>query len=71
MVTKELIKAEIDKVKDEYLQVLYKIVKDLEEPEEGKDSQSLMSKLKGVKIEGPKDFAKNIDLYLTGEKNVE
>ncbi len=71
MVTKELIKAEIDKVKDEYLDILYKIVKNLEKPEEDKDSQSLMSKLKGVKIKGPEDFAKNIDIYLTGEKSDE
>ena len=34
MVTKELIKAEIDKIPDEYLEVLYKIIKALETPVE-------------------------------------
>lgn len=28
----------------------------------------LLSKLKQVKIEGPKDFAAKLDLYLSGEK---
>lgn len=32
MVTKELIKSEVDKVRDEYLGILYKIIKALEEP---------------------------------------
>lgn len=28
----------------------------------------ILSKLKQVKIQGPEDFAQNIDLYLNGEK---
>ncbi len=34
MITKELLKAEIDKVQDKYLEVLYKIIKALETPTE-------------------------------------
>ena len=34
MITKELIKAEIDKVEDKYLEALYKIIKALETPAE-------------------------------------
>ncbi|HYP20213.1 MAG TPA: SRPBCC domain-containing protein [Chloroflexia bacterium] len=30
--------------------------------------QSFMSQLRSIKIEGPEDFASNIDLYLSGEK---
>jgi len=30
-----------------------------------------MSKLKNIKIDGPEDFAENIDLYLSGEKRIE
>lgn len=37
MITKELLKAEIDKVPEENLGVLYKIVKALEEPREKSD----------------------------------
>lgn len=32
MITKELIKAEIDRVQDEYLEILYKIIKALVSP---------------------------------------
>ena len=33
MITKEIIKAEIDNLKDEYLEILYRIIKVLEVPE--------------------------------------
>ena len=35
MVTKELLKSEIEKVQDQYLGVLYRIIKALEEPSSG------------------------------------
>jgi len=34
MITKELVKAEVEKVKDDYLEVLYKIIKIFETPPE-------------------------------------
>lgn len=33
--------------------------------------QSLMTQLKNIKIDGPEDFAANLDLYLSGEKRIE
>jgi len=30
-----------------------------------------MSKLKNIKIDGPDDFAKNFDLYLSGDKRIQ
>lgn len=36
MVTKELLKSEIEKVQDQYLGVLYRIIKALEEPAPGR-----------------------------------
>ncbi|HEX9987815.1 MAG TPA: SRPBCC domain-containing protein [Chloroflexia bacterium] len=33
--------------------------------------QSLMSRLRNIKIEGPEDFAANIDLYMSGEKRID
>jgi hypothetical protein len=39
VITKELLKAEIDKVPDEHLRVLYKIVKALEEPSRAPNSE--------------------------------
>lgn len=35
-----------------------------------KKKPSLMSQLKNIRIDGPEDFAANIDLYLNGEKRV-
>jgi hypothetical protein len=29
-----------------------------------------MAKLREITIDGPEDFAENIDLYLTGEKTI-
>jgi hypothetical protein len=39
MITKEMIKCEIDKVQDDYLEALFKIIKAFEEPTEGKPFQ--------------------------------
>lgn len=41
MVTKDLLKAEIDRVPDEHLGVLYRIVKALEEPAENPETGEL------------------------------
>jgi len=68
MVSKELIKAEIERVPDERLDRLYSVVKEFARPSSPNGGPSLMSKLKDVMIDGPEDFAENIDLYLSGEK---
>lgn len=69
MVTKELIHSEIDRVSDEHLEELYRVIKGLIESK--RDSkQSFMSKLKNIKINAPEDFAANLDLYTSGEKSV-
>ena len=70
MVTKEMIKSEIEKVPDDCLEELYSVVKDYAQPRQNGDEHSLMSKLRSVTIDGPEDFAENIDLYLNGEKTV-
>lgn len=70
MISKELIKIEIEKVPEERLAELYSVVKRYSESPGNGDGQSLMSKLREIAIEAPEDFAENIDLYLTGEKTV-
>ena len=70
MISKELIKTEIEKVPEDRLAELYSVVKSYTEPPSNGDGRSLMSKLRDVTIEGPDDFAENIDLYLNGEKTV-
>lgn len=71
MVTKELIHAEIDRVSEEDLDELYNIIKVFTRPKPQDDGRSLMSKLRSIHIEGPEDFAANLDLYLSGEKQFE
>jgi len=70
MISKELIKSEIEKVPEDRLEELYSIVKAYCEPSSNGDGRSFMSKLRDITIDGPEDFAENIDLYLTGEKTV-
>jgi len=70
MISKELIKTEIEKVPDDRLAELYSVVKSYANPRGNGDARSLMSKLREIAIEAPEDFAENIDLYLTGEKTV-
>jgi hypothetical protein len=68
MSIRQLIDEEISKLEEEQLEELYEIVKNFSRP---KTNNSLFSKLKQVKIEGPVDFAANVDLYLNGEKNID
>lgn len=70
MISKELIKSEIEKVPEDRLEELYSVVKTFAESSSKGDGDSLMSKLRAIRIDGPEDFAENIDLYLTGEKTI-
>lgn len=71
MITKENIHLEIEKIDDEYIGELYKLVKQFIAAKVNNQQKSFMSKLKSITIEGPEDFAANLDLYLSGEKSVE
>ena len=71
MTTKELIHAEVDRVRDEYLDELYRLIKDFARSKERAQKLSLMSRLKCIKIEAPEDFTENLDLYVSGEKSVQ
>ena len=70
MISKELIKAEIENVPEERLDQLFSVVKEFTRPLANNGGRSLMSKLREISIEGPEDFAENIDFYLTGEKTI-
>jgi len=71
MTTKELIKAEIDNLGEEELDELYNFVKTLTLSRIRIGKRGLLSKLQEIQIDAPKDFAANLDLYLSGEKSVE
>jgi len=68
MTTKELIQAEIDRMSEQRLEELYRLIKSFAQSKEPDQKPSLMSRLKEVQIEAPEDFAANFDLYLSGEK---
>ena len=71
MISKEAIQSEIEHVPPERLEELYQIVKSFTVHDASKSKQTFMARLRAIQIDGPKDFAANIDLYLDGEKTVD
>ncbi len=43
----------------------------VEKVEKSSKGPSLMQRLREIKIEGPRDFSRNIDMYLNGEKRAD
>jgi hypothetical protein len=68
MTIKELIYSEIDGVGEENLAELYEVVKRFTQAKAIQTKPGVLSKLKRIKIQAPEDFAANLDLYLSGEK---
>lgn len=66
MISKEAIKSEIENVPPERLEELYQIVKSFTVHKSSKSRQTFMARLREIQIDGPKDFAASIDLYLNG-----
>jgi hypothetical protein len=71
MATKELIKAEIDNLDDEYVDELYNVIKGFVETTSTMQKLSFMSRLRRIKIDAPEDFSANLDLYVSGDKRIE
>ena len=71
MITKEVIKSEIEKVPPEKLEELYQVVKSFTVSRPPDEKRSFMARLRETKINGPEDFAADIDLYLSGEKTID
>lgn len=72
MITVEEIKKEIDKVPVEKLEGLYRHVRSLAEIRPQKQSRkSFIENMNKIRIEGPPDFATNIDDYLYGDKTTD
>jgi hypothetical protein len=70
MITKEIIKSEVERVPEERLEELYEVVKIYSRAESESNGGTLFSKLRQVTIDGPEDFSENLDLYLSGEKTI-
>ena len=72
MTLKELIYEEISKIEEDNLDELYEFVKRLAQAKPAsKQKSGILTKLKQIKIQAPRDFASDIDLYMSGEKNID
>ena len=69
MTTKEKILEDIDNLDEDELEAFHELVKQFLQTRQWKPAApSLLEQLSRIQIDGPEDFAENIDLYLTGEK---
>jgi len=64
MVTREDVVAEIKRVPEKHLDELYRIIKNYEENgEQSEAGESVMAKLRQIKISAPWDFSTKANLY--------
>jgi hypothetical protein len=64
MVTREDVVAEIQKVPDEHLDELYRVIKNYEDNGEQPDAgESVMARLRQMRISASPDFSTNANLY--------
>jgi hypothetical protein len=72
MTTKERILYELDRLDEEELEIFYGLVEQFLQARRQEASQpGFLERLATIQIDGPADFAENIDLYLTGEKQLD
>lgn len=69
MVTREEVIAEIQKVPEEHLDELYRVIKNYETPEEDVVEQSVMAQLRQITVSAAPDFSLKADLYDLEEEN--
>lgn len=71
MTTRELIRAEIENLPEENLGELYRMVRHFAQAKATPARKlGTLSSLKQIKIQGPEDFAANLDQYSNGEKQL-
>ncbi len=71
MTTKERILTELDTLNEAQLEALYAVIQQFLQAESAQEPDSLLTRLSRIQIDGPEDFATNLDLYLSGEKQIE
>jgi hypothetical protein len=71
MTTKEILKEEINKIDESKLDDILSLIKNYLENGSRTKDENILTKLKDIKIKGPKDFSVNLDQYLNGEKIIE
>lgn len=70
MITRETVISEIQKIPEPLLDELYRLIKAFEaqkKEDDGEPEQSLMAKLRGIKISASSDFSQKVDLYASGD----
>ncbi len=71
MSTKELLLSKIETMSQAELEELYTMVTVFLQSKQNKPSEpAFLERLSQIQIDGPEDFAENIDLYLNGEKHI-
>ena len=68
MNVREEIVSRVQKLPDSVLPDVFEFIEKMETKEE---EPGLLRRLQKIKIQGPPDFSRNIDLYLSGEKKIE
>jgi len=58
------LKAEIDRLKDADLDIVYSIIQSILRQYDQTEKQTFLSRLQNVRIEGPPDFSRKIEEYL-------
>ena len=70
MNNREMIINKIQRMPEPYLLELYEIIKNFEvNKKKAGHKQSLMSKLRSIKISAPNDFSQTADLYIAEENH--
>lgn len=62
MITREIVEAELEKIDDEYMAELYDLIQQFVQVRQGGEKLTLMAKLRAIQIDGPDDFAANLDI---------
>ncbi len=67
MTTKDRLMREIDQLDEDELQALFALIQEFLAQRVSDDAGTFLERLSNVQIDGPVDFAQNLDLYLAGE----
>ena len=64
MITRALLKAEIDSLREEDLDIVYSMITSIIRQYDGEPQQHFMAKLRQIKIQASPAFSRNIEHYL-------
>jgi hypothetical protein len=70
MTTLDLIQAKLTQLDESHLQEIYAFIQKIPTQKPVAARPGLLTKLRQIQIEGPPDFAENLDFYLNQEHNV-